>query len=178
MGDRLLDSGGVEAQDLDPARVRAPRQDGRERVDRASRQRRVGVRLDVDLHGKRRRDEIEHLIQEQRMLDARSPLAVKQPTREQLGGRPLVRPPNQRGRERQVRVMQAGEHAVAREDHVGLHATKRTARQRRPQRLPRGVRAVGTPAAMPDERRLHRRQFRRIARPGVSSDGDRLVTRS
>jgi hypothetical protein len=33
----------VEAQDLDPSRVATPRQDGRERVDRAPRQRRVGA---------------------------------------------------------------------------------------------------------------------------------------
>ena len=46
MSGRLLDSGGVEAEDLNPARVRTPRQDGGERVDRAPRQRRVGVRLD------------------------------------------------------------------------------------------------------------------------------------
>jgi hypothetical protein len=43
VGDRLLASGGVEAQDLDPARVATPRQDGRELVDRAPRQRRVGA---------------------------------------------------------------------------------------------------------------------------------------
>ena len=62
VGDRLLDGGGVEAQDLDPARVRTPRQDGRERVGRAPRQRRVGVRLDVELHREPGRHEVEHLI--------------------------------------------------------------------------------------------------------------------
>ena len=45
MSDRLLDSGDVEAEDLNPACVRTPRQDGGERVDRAPRQRRVGVRF-------------------------------------------------------------------------------------------------------------------------------------
>ena len=103
MGDRLLDSGGVEAQDLDPACVRTPRQDGRERVDRAPRQRRVGVRLDVDLHLEPGRDEVEQLIDEQRPLGGRSPLAVEQPPREHIGGAPLVRPPGERGPERQVR---------------------------------------------------------------------------
>lgn len=73
MSDRLLDSGDVEAEDLNPACVRTPRQDGGERVDRAPRQRRVGVRFDVDLHREPGRDEVEQLIDEQRSLGGRSP---------------------------------------------------------------------------------------------------------
>jgi hypothetical protein len=167
----------VEAQDLNPARVRTPRQDARERVDRAPRQRRVGVRLDVDLHHEPGRDEVEQLIDEQGSLGGRLPLAVKQPPREHIGGSPLVRPPSERGRERQVGVVQAGQRAVAREAYVGLDAAKRAACERRPQRPPGGVRPVAAPAAVRDQRISISTQFRSITRSGVSRDGDRLVTR-
>ena len=136
------------------------------------------MRLDVDLHRERARDEVEQLIDEQRSLGGRSPLAVEQPPREHVGGAPLVRPPGERGPERQVGVVQAGERAVAREAHVGLDAAERAACERRPQRLPGAVRAVGAPTAVRDQRRLHLRLSRSITRSGVSRDGDRLVTRS
>jgi hypothetical protein len=58
---------------------------------------------------------------------------------------------------RDALVVQARERAVAREAHVGLNAPQRAPCERRPQRLPRGVRAVGAPAAVRDQRRLHRR---------------------
>jgi hypothetical protein len=168
----------VEAQDLDATRVRTPRQEGRERVDRASRQRGVGVRLDVELHREPGRDEVEHLIDQERSLGGRSALAVEQPPREHIGDGPLVRPPGERGPERQVCVVQASERAVAREAHFSLNAPEWAPGERGPQCPPRGVRAVGAPTAVRDQRRLHRRPLRRITHSGVSSDGDRLVTRS
>ena len=66
-----------------------------------------------------------------------------------------MRPPGERGPERQVRVVQAGERTVAREAHVGLYTAEGAAYERRPQRLPGGVRAVSAPAAVRDEWQLH-----------------------
>lgn len=77
MGNRLLDGGGVETEHLDPARVRSARRHGRERVDGAPGQCRVGVRLDVALHREPGRDEVEHLIDKQRSLGGRFPLLIE-----------------------------------------------------------------------------------------------------
>ena len=86
MRDRLLDRGGVEAEDLDPAGVRTLRKERGERIDRTSRQSRIGVRLDVELQCEPGWHDVENLIDEQRRLGARSPLAVEQPPREDVGG--------------------------------------------------------------------------------------------
>jgi hypothetical protein len=51
---RPLDRGGTEAENLDPIGVGTAREDPRQRLDRAPRERLVGVRLDVELHGQAR----------------------------------------------------------------------------------------------------------------------------
>ena len=105
------------------------------------------MRLDLELEANPLRDQLDQLFQQQGMLGRRPSRGVTDERRSDLLGRRLVRPAIERGPERQQRIVEQNELAVARQADVGLEAFDRAA-QGALERGRRGIRTVMTAESM------------------------------